>query len=202
MQLIPSITFCLIIYETTYLSCTLEYLYLSCVQQAADKWTSIYISYSTCCTNSLLMCKLCELFVIVSPITDTKAYPMTSTDISQMKSHPYAIVWDLSAKILLVPITLAPRFICFHQVTETDVFTRIVDLSLSSGFVAINYTIATVGLLIKQPSLDPQILRKYRPVSNLPFISKILEQVIKQQLLQHLEERYLFEKSAISIQIC
>ena len=44
----------------------------------------------------------------------------------------------------------------------------------------------------KKPSLDRNILKNYRPViSNLPFLSKILEKVVLHKLLAHLQENNL-----------
>ena len=37
---------------------------------------------------------------------------------------------------------------------------------------------AAVKLPLKRNNLDPSILNNYRPVSNLPFLSKILEKLI------------------------
>ncbi|TWW71215.1 putative RNA-directed DNA polymerase from transposon X-element [Takifugu flavidus] len=47
--------------------------------------------------------------------------------------------------------------------------------------------------LLKKPSLDPDVLANYRPISNLPFISKVLEKVVVTQLLEHLQRNSLFE---------
>ena len=41
------------------------------------------------------------------------------------------------------------------------------------------------------PSLDPNCLKNYRPVSNLPFLSKVIEKVVLSQLLQHLNANNL-----------
>uniref|UniRef100_A0A672JBF0 Reverse transcriptase domain-containing protein n=1 Tax=Salarias fasciatus TaxID=181472 RepID=A0A672JBF0_SALFA len=46
----------------------------------------------------------------------------------------------------------------------------------------------------KKPNLDPDILANYRPISNLPFISKVLEKVVVKQLYRHLQDNSLFEK--------
>ena len=48
--------------------------------------------------------------------------------------------------------------------------------------------------LLKKPGLDPLLLGNYRPISKLPFVSKILEKMISSQLLAHLNENSLFEK--------
>ena len=40
--------------------------------------------------------------------------------------------------------------------------------------------------LIKEPSLDREMLKKYRPVSNLSFLSKVIEKVISIRILGHI----------------
>ena len=42
--------------------------------------------------------------------------------------------------------------------------------------------------ILKKSSLDKEIFKNYRPVSNLNFISKILERVVTVQLQTHLDE--------------
>ena len=44
----------------------------------------------------------------------------------------------------------------------------------------------------QKPSLDQNVLKNYRPISNLPFLSKILEKVILHKLLAHLQENDLW----------
>ena len=50
---------------------------------------------------------------------------------------------------------------------------------------------AIVKTLLKKPSLDKNLLKNYRPISNLPFLSKILEKVILHKLLSHFQENNL-----------
>ena len=47
---------------------------------------------------------------------------------------------------------------------------------------------AHVTPILKKSSLDKEILKNYRPVSNLSFISKILERAVAVQLQTHLDE--------------
>ena len=42
--------------------------------------------------------------------------------------------------------------------------------------------VATITPLLKKPSLDPEVLKHYRPISNLSFLSKILERVVANRL--------------------
>ncbi len=48
--------------------------------------------------------------------------------------------------------------------------------------------------LIKKPKLDPCELANYRPISNLPFMSKILEKVVSAQLCSSCKENDIYEE--------
>ncbi len=52
---------------------------------------------------------------------------------------------------------------------------------------------AVIKPLIKKPQLDPKDLVNYRPISNLPFLSKILEKVVSSQLYSFLEKNDICE---------
>ena len=52
--------------------------------------------------------------------------------------------------------------------------------------VPIYFRKAHVRPVIKKPSLDKEVLENYRPVSNLPFLSKILEKVVATRLGRYL----------------
>ena len=72
--------------------------------------------------------------------------------------------------------------------------TEIINESLSLGTVPASFKHAVVTPLIKKPTLDPDVLSNFRPVSNLPFISKILEKVVYCQINKHLQDNDLLEK--------
>jgi len=50
---------------------------------------------------------------------------------------------------------------------------------------------AVVTLLSKKASLDPQDLKNYRPVSNLSFVSKLVERLAVKQLTDYLDSNEL-----------
>jgi len=60
--------------------------------------------------------------------------------------------------------------------------------SLDSGQYPQSFKHAVVLPLLKKDTLDPTQLNNYRPVSNLPFLSKLLEKAISERLRQHLKE--------------
>lgn len=70
--------------------------------------------------------------------------------------------------------------------------TSLVNLSLQSGIFPHDFKVAHVTPLLKKPSLPRNVLNNYRPVSNLNFISKIIEKVVSNQLKRHLKLNNLF----------
>ncbi len=72
----------------------------------------------------------------------------------------------------------------------------ILNYSLSLGYVPKTFKLAVIKPLIKKTQLDPKELVNYRPISNLPFLSKILEKVVSSQLYSFLEKNSIYEISS------
>ena len=66
--------------------------------------------------------------------------------------------------------------------------TSIINASLEQGKCPNFFKQAHVTPILKNSSSDKEIFKNYRPVSNLNFISKILERVVAVQLQTHLDE--------------
>jgi len=80
---------------------------------------------------------------------------------------------------------------------STNVLPFIVNLinsSLISGTVPNCLKQAIVRPLLKKPGLDTNELSNYRPVSNLPFIGKLLEKVVLSQIHNYLSQYDLYTK--------
>ena len=56
-------------------------------------------------------------------------------------------------------------------------------MSLTAGVFPTPCKTSILRPLIKRPGLDPEVLKNYRPVSNLRFASKIIEKIISVRLL-------------------
>ncbi len=69
-----------------------------------------------------------------------------------------------------------------------DPLLAIINLSLSLGYVPKSFKLAVIKHLIKKPQLDPKELVNYRVISNLPFLSKILQKIASSQLYSFLEK--------------
>uniref|UniRef100_A0A3B3WL78 Reverse transcriptase domain-containing protein n=1 Tax=Poecilia mexicana TaxID=48701 RepID=A0A3B3WL78_9TELE len=69
----------------------------------------------------------------------------------------------------------------------------IINSSLSSGVVPASFKHAVVQPLLKKPGLDSTVLANYRPISKLPFLSKVLEKIVYCQLKQFLDDNGILE---------
>ena len=74
-----------------------------------------------------------------------------------------------------------------------NVITRIVNLSLSTGVFPDTLKHAIIGPLIKKTSLDRNTLKNYRPVSNIKFLSKVIERIVVNNITKHMHENNLGE---------
>ncbi len=74
-----------------------------------------------------------------------------------------------------------------------DPLLAIINSSLPLGYVLKTFNWSVIKPLIKKTQLDPKDLVNYRPISNLPFLSKILKKVASSQLYSFLEKNYICE---------
>ena len=75
---------------------------------------------------------------------------------------------------------LLPTYLVKHHVDRLPPqITRIANKSLETGCVPDELKHANILTLIKKDNLDKDILKTYRPVSNLTFVSKLLLKDLK-----------------------
>ena len=82
----------------------------------------------------------------------------------------------------LDPIPTFALYDCLDEIIP--IVTSITNKSLPSGIVPQCFKHALVKPLLEKVSLDPNCLKHYRPVSNLQFLSKVLERIVLKQFLQ------------------
>ena len=73
------------------------------------------------------------------------------------------------------------------------VIVRIVNLSLKSGSMPSKLKEAVLKPLLKKKNLDHTEFKNYRPVSNLSFLSKVIEKAVALQLISYLEDNHPYE---------
>ena len=79
-----------------------------------------------------------------------------------------------------------------HKCLAPDLL-QIVNTSLLTGIFPRSLKTAVVKPLLKKPNLDPSIISNFRPVSNLPVLSKILEKTVYQQLYAFLSSNNILD---------
>uniref|UniRef100_A0A803U146 Reverse transcriptase domain-containing protein n=1 Tax=Anolis carolinensis TaxID=28377 RepID=A0A803U146_ANOCA len=76
-----------------------------------------------------------------------------------------------------------------------DWFVLIINASLEQGFFPSHLKQAVVRPLLKKVSLDSTVLNNFRPISNLPFLGKVLERVVASQLQGFLDDINYLDQS-------
>ncbi len=71
--------------------------------------------------------------------------------------------------------------------------TLIVNKSLDQADVPSSLKHALVRPLLKKPTLDTEVLKSYRPVSNLSFLSKVIEKAVASQITSHLKQHNMYD---------
>ena len=109
--------------------------------------------------------------------------PATETEITELiKSMP-----SKQCKLDPVPTWVLKK----HLNSLVPVITEIVNQSLMSGVVHPSLKSAVIRPILKSPTLDHNKFENFRPVSNLPFLAKVLEKVVYNRLNTHLETNQL-----------
>ena len=70
-------------------------------------------------------------------------------------------------------------------------FAHVFNVSLERGYLPASQKKAIVYPCLKKPSLDPDDLSNYRPISNLSFFSKLFERAVHAQLHLYLNANEL-----------
>ena len=111
--------------------------------------------------------------------------PATNEEISKIIRSSASKSCDLD------PIPTWLLKLCLSELLP--VITYIVNLSLSTSTVPYELKLALIIPLLKKVLLDPEVLKNFRPVSNLTYLSKIIERVVVVRLNQHLIQNGLHE---------
>ena len=92
---------------------------------------------------------------------------------------------------MLDPIPSSLMKQCLNDLVP--LITAVISVSLSTCTVPKQVKQAVIIPVLTKPGLDTNDLKHFRPVSNQPFISKILEKIVLRQLLKYLSDDSLLE---------
>ena len=98
--------------------------------------------------------------------------------------HPLScdVLSSLISKLNKTTCVLDPfptKLLMSHLFYIIDIIICIVNLCFSSGVFPTACKSSIIFPLIKKQGLDPEILKNYRPVANLSFISKLLKKLLQ-----------------------
>ncbi len=123
----------------------------------------------------------------------TEFSPLTSEEIAKIIQNSQNKFCDLDP----IPVALLKE--CLPIII--DHITEIVNLSLQLGDVPKSLKQAIIKPLLKKAGLDLE-KKNYRPVSNLSFLSKLIERIVAVQLTEHFMQNELFDKFQSAYRKC
>ena len=92
----------------------------------------------------------------------------------------------------LVP---APTWLARESIDELlPILSRIIVQSLQSSVVPDHYKTGHISPIIKKIGQNTELVQNYQPVSNLTFVSKVIECFVVKQLSDHMQDNYLPEQ--------
>ena len=116
----------------------------------------------------------CSKFCEFEPVTEASMLKLTFKTASKVVISTLSQHLSPNSTYILVPV-----------------INRIINTSLTTGIVPDCFKSAIVKPLLKKRGLDVNEQENFRPVSNLPFLSKILEKIVLAQLESHLSKNNL-----------
>ena len=93
----------------------------------------------------------------------------------------------------LDPIPTPLLITCLDVLLPT--ITNIVNLSLSTGIMPASLKTGLVVPILKKNNIDKEILKNYRPISLLPFLSKVIERCACEQIQTHFNNKDLYSRA-------
>jgi len=92
------------------------------------------------------------------------------------------------------PLDPIPTWVLKKCATQlVPIIMKIINTSLSSSLMPDQLKEALLSPLLKKLLLDPDILKHFRPISNLAYLSKLVEKSVDIQLVSHIMENGLNE---------
>ena len=90
---------------------------------------------------------------------------------------------------------LPPWLLKQHLSILLPVITKVVNLSLGESVMPAVFKEALLTPILKKSSFNPELFKNFRPISNLAYVSKLIEKVADIQLSRYIEENNLDESN-------
>jgi len=146
--------------------------------------------------------KLAQFFV--DKVADVRAATEDSPppSFSQYSGSQFCRFREVSMDDVRRVLLRSPPKTCVLDPLPTSILRDVVDTllpfiwvmcnnSLQEGCLPTSQKAAIITPVLKKPGADPDDPKNYRPISNLTFMSKIIERLVVEQMTQHLDENNL-----------
>ena len=113
---------------------------------------------------------------------------------SNFQSTNFSAVESTIASMTRKTCSLDPlptQMIKDHLEVIAPMISEITNQSLSNGVFPSALKLSHVRPLLKKPKLDKEQFNNYRPVSNIPFLAKVIEKIVARQTYHYLESNNL-----------
>ena len=81
-----------------------------------------------------------------------------------------------------------------HSLDFIPVYVYLINLCFSTGIFRTGFKSGVVKPLLKKTTLDYEVFKNFRPISNLTFLSKLIEKVIVERLVSRMQDNGMVEK--------
>ena len=122
------------------------------------------------------------------PLCDTEIHNFQQITLDQVKRFATK---TSSKSCELDPIPASVLKTCLPVILPT--LTSIINMSLMTGKMPHALKFAVLRPLLKKQDADTEQLQNFRPISNLKFVSKLIEKAIALQLNEHISKHHLGE---------
>ena len=126
----------------------------------------------------------------INVISDFDGVPLKEFRIVHQEEVRKIISSSPSKSCSLDPIPTSILKLCLDELTP--VLTLIVNTSLEFADFSPELKRAFILPLLKKAILDCEILKNFRPVSNISFLSKLIERIVCVQLVDHLKINHMY----------
>ena len=162
----------------------------TCQKELAQRFNDYFVTKISKIRQDLDVIPTSSTYILPNVISDTSLesfMPATEDEIYKL------VTSSPSKSCALDPI---PAWMLKEHIDIlVPVITRIVNHSFDNAIFPTHFRNALVSPLLKKPSLDVDNLKNFRPVSNLCFISKIVEKAVARRLAEHLYLNNLYEQN-------
>ena len=113
--------------------------------------------------------------------------PIDATTVQRLLSHAACKSCELD------PV---PTWVIQKYAMELSPFiSALFNASMRHGVFPASQKLASITPVLKKASLDPLNLSNYRPISNLTFLSKLLERAVHEQITRYLDSHHLLPET-------